>query len=65
MPPDVDRDLAPHRPWYRAKTRASFADMVTTLRRESIREQVLSMPMHGADSRNTKRTLLHAAQLAA
>jgi len=55
----------PHRPWYRVKTRASFADMVTTLRRESIREQVSSMPMHGAGSRNIKRTLLHAAQLAA
>jgi hypothetical protein len=55
----------PHRPWYRAKTRASLADMVATLRRESIRERISLMPLHGADSRNLRKTLLHAAQLAA
>lgn len=56
---------APHRPWYRAKTHASFADMITTLRRESFREQLLSTPLKGKGSRKITKTLLHAIQQAA
>lgn len=56
---------APNRPWYRSKSRASFADMLTTLRRESIREQVLSLGLKGRGSRNIMKTLFNAVQQAA
>ncbi len=52
----------PNRPWYRTKRHASFADMLVTLKRESIREQVLSTPLRGRGSRKLTQTLLHAAQ---
>lgn len=55
----------PNRPWYRTKRHASFADMLATLRRESVREQVLSTPLHGRGSRKMRRLLLHAIQQAA
>ena len=55
----------PNRPWYRTKRHASFADMLVTLKRESIREQVLSTPLRGRGSRKLTQTLLHAAQQAA
>lgn len=56
---------APNRPWYRSKSRASFADMLTTLRRQSIREQVLSLGLKGRGSRNIMKTLFNAVQQAA
>jgi len=59
------RYCQPDRPWYRTKRYASFADMLTTLRRESIREQVLSTPTFGRGHRKVLRTLLHAVQQAA
>ena len=52
-------------PWYRTKGPASFADMLTTLRRESVREQVLSTPPSKWGRRKLLRTLLHAIQQAA
>ena len=52
----------PNCPWYRTKRHASFADMLTTLRRESLREEVLSTPLRGRGSRKLAQTLLHAAQ---
>ena len=55
----------PDRPWYRTKRHASFADMLMTLKRESIREQVLSTPLRGRGSRKLTQTLLHAVQQAA
>jgi hypothetical protein len=55
----------PVRPWYRTKRRPSFADMLTTLRCESIREQVLSTPTLRRGQRKVLKTLLHAAQQAA
>ncbi len=55
----------PNCPWYRTKRHASFADMLTTLRRESVREQVLSTPLRGRGSRKLRNTLLHAVQQAA
>ena len=52
----------PNRPWYRSKSGASFADRLSTLRCESVREQVLSLGLHGQDSRNIMKTLLNAVQ---
>jgi hypothetical protein len=53
------------RPWYRQKDHASFADMLTTLRRESIREKVLLLPPTGPGSRTIIQTLENIAALAA
>lgn len=56
---------APYRPWYRHKTHPSFADMVATLRRTSLKEQVLSLALSGQGSRKVTELVLHAAQQAA
>ena len=56
---------APNRPWYRSKSCASFADMLNTLRCESVREQVSSLGLQGRGSKNVMRTLLNAVQQAA
>jgi hypothetical protein len=56
---------APWRPWYRSKARASFADMLATLRQESIREEVSALHLVGRGSRNVVRSLLHAVKQAA
>jgi hypothetical protein len=56
---------APLRPWYRSKTRASFADMLATLRQESIREEVSALHLVGRGSRNLVRSLIHAVKQAA
>ncbi|MFQ5807934.1 MAG: transposase [Phycisphaerae bacterium] len=56
---------APNRPWYRSKSCASFADMLNTLRCESVREQVLSLGLQGQGSRNVMKTLFNAVQQAA
>ena len=53
------------RPWYRLKRHASFADMLTTLRCESLGEQVLSTPASRRGNQKLIRILLHAAQQAA
>lgn len=55
----------PDRPWYRTKRHASFADMLATLRRQSLREQVLSTPIQGRGAHKLRRTVLHAIQHAA
>lgn len=55
----------PWRPWYPHKSGASFADMLTTLRRESLREEVLSTGLSGRGSRKVLRTLFQAVGLAA
>jgi hypothetical protein len=55
----------PNRPWYRSKSCASFVDMLNTLRCESVREQVLSLGLHGQGSRNIMKTLFNAVQQAA
>ena len=55
----------PQRPWYRSQRHASFADMLNTLRCESVREQVLSLGLQGRGSRNILKILLHAFQQAA
>jgi len=56
---------APLRPWYRSKARASFADMLATLRQESVREQVSALHPVGRGSRNVVRSLIHAVKQAA
>ena len=55
----------PHRPWYRTKRHPSFADMLATLRRESVKEQVLSTPPKERGSPKLLKTIMQAAQLAA
>ena len=55
----------PPRPWYLGKTQPSFADMLATLRCQSVKQEVLSMGLHGTGSRNVLKTLLHAVKQAA
>ena len=55
----------PARAWYIGKTEASFADMLATLRCQSVRREVLSMGLHGKGSRNVVKTLLHVVKQAA
>lgn len=50
------------RPWYRSKSRASFYDMLATLRRESVREQVSSMRPTGRGNQDLVKSLLHAVK---
>jgi hypothetical protein len=55
----------PRRPWYRGKCSASFADILNTLRCESVRQEVLSLGLQGRGSRNVLKTLCRAVQQAA
>jgi hypothetical protein len=55
----------PNRPWYTTKTTPSFADMLTTLRRVSVKEQVLSLRLSGQGSRKVLETALHVVENAA
>lgn len=55
----------PHRPWYTGKSTPAFADMLSTLRQTSIREQVSALHLTGRGSRNIVKTLMHAYQRAA
>jgi hypothetical protein len=59
----------PPRPWYRGKAAgpagASFADMLMTLRCQSVKREVLSMGLHGHGSRNIVKTLIHVVSQAA
>jgi hypothetical protein len=54
-----------HRPWYIGKTQASFADMLATLRGQSVKREVLSMHLHGSGSRNVLNCLIHVVKQAA
>jgi hypothetical protein len=55
----------PHRPWYVGKTQPSFADMLATLRCQSVKREVLSMGLHGTGSRNVLKRLIHVVNQAA
>jgi hypothetical protein len=59
----------PNRPWYAGKVDgpagASFADMLATLRAQSVRSEVLSMGLHGKGSRNVIKALIHVVSQAA
>jgi len=52
-------------PWYTAKSDPSFADMLATLRRQSIRQKVLSLALRGPGSRKLKQLLENTVALAA
>lgn len=52
-------------PWYASKVQPSFADMLATLRRLSVRQQVLSLAVRGPGSRKLKQLLENAVALAA
>lgn len=52
-------------PWYASKTTPSFADMLHTLRRLSVREQVLTLALGGPGSRKIQRLLENAVSMAA
>ncbi len=53
------------RPWYASKAAPSFADILATLRRESVHAGVFSRPAHDRDRRNLLATLIHLVQQAA
>jgi DDE superfamily endonuclease len=53
------------RPWYTSKARPSFADMLGTVRRLSLREQVSSWGLGGQGSRKVLELLENTAALAA
>ncbi|WP_419807495.1 transposase [Sphingomonas sp.] len=55
----------PARPWYAGKAQPSFADMLATLRCQSVRAGVLTLGLHGTGSRKVVRTLLHVVKQAA
>jgi len=52
-------------PWYTSKTTPSFADMLGTLRRLSIRQHVLTLALTGPGSRKIQQLLENVATLAA
>ncbi len=54
-----------NRPWYHKVHDPSFADMLATLRRQSLRERVLSWGLSGPGSRKVMRTLENLAAMAA
>lgn len=51
-------------PWYRSKARPSFRDMLLTLRRESIHQQVSSLGLSGQGSRKVLELLENAVSQA-
>jgi hypothetical protein len=52
-------------PWYASKSAPSFADMLATLRRESIRKKIFSIAPRGPGSRKIRQLLENAVTLAA
>lgn len=52
-------------PWYKSKSRPSFRDMLLTLRRESVYQQLLSLGLSGQGSRKVLELLENAVSLAA
>ena len=52
-------------PWYTSKTAPSFADMLSTLRRLSVRQQVLNLALGGPGSRKIQQLLENAVSMAA
>lgn len=51
-------------PWYTSKTAPSFADMLGTLRRLSVRQQVLTLALAGPGSRKIQQLLENVVALA-
>jgi hypothetical protein len=55
----------PYHPWCPRKPHASFADMLATLRVQSVRVQVLQTPPPGPEGQKFFSTLIHVYQQAA
>jgi hypothetical protein len=55
--PRKDRVAVPKRPWYTLRRRASFADMLATLKRACVHEEILASPDHGRHLPNSIKTL--------
>jgi len=55
----------PNRPWYRTKRQPSFADTLTTLRRECLRETFLQTPAWDEGFRKTFQSLVDLCSRAA
>ena len=53
-----------NRPWYTSKTAPSFADMLATLRRVSIRQKIFSLAPRGPGSRKIRQLLENIVTLA-
>ena len=51
-------------PWYLSKTEPSFADMLATLRRRSVRQRINSLSLAGPGSRKIKQLLENTVALA-
>lgn len=51
-------------PWYTFKTEPSFADMLATLRRQTVRRRVLSLALRGPGSRKVQQILEHVFAIA-
>ena len=51
-------------PWYRSKIAPSFADMLTTLRRQSLRQQILAIPGRHSWPRKLRQLLENTVALA-
>lgn len=56
---------APHRPWYTAKSTPSFADMLATLRCQSVEREIAASVAHEPSENKTMKTLLHLLRHAA
>jgi SRSO17 transposase len=56
---------APVRPWYTTKRNPSFADMLATLRRMTIEQEVSALRIAGRGSRKVIKTMLQTLQRAA
>jgi DDE superfamily endonuclease len=52
-------------PWYTSKAEPSFADLLATLRRVSVRQHVLSLALQGPGTRKIKQLLENAVAAAA
>lgn len=55
----------PRWPWYTGKTHASFADMLATLRCQSVKAEVSAIAPTDRGSKNIAKILLHVVKLAA
>lgn len=53
------------RPWYLTKKHASFADMLVTLRRASVHEQISTLGISGRGTRKINQIVEHLTELAA
>jgi hypothetical protein len=60
-----DHESLPMLPWYTHKSQASFADMLATLKRLSLRQRISALGLTGRGSRKTQELLENLVNLAA